>query len=130
MRSEVGGRRLESERRTDCARGPPHVGVYVGRGASRHRIIGGWRGSLPPPTPTSHPLSCLPRSAVRPTLARDPPPDGPMELTEYREYLRRADAAERVRDLHQIANEALLAHPGDPDAEAVERVCFDHAEAI
>ena len=53
-----------------------------------------------------------------------------MELTEYREYLRRADAAERVRDLHRIASEALAAHPGDPDADAVERVCFDHAEAI
>ena len=53
-----------------------------------------------------------------------------MELTEYREYLRRADAAESVRDLHRIANEALIAHPGDPDAEAIERACFDQAESI
>ena len=53
-----------------------------------------------------------------------------MELAEYREYLRRVEAADSVRDLHAIATQAQLAHPRDADAAAVERACFDRAEQL
>ena len=53
-----------------------------------------------------------------------------MELAEYREYLRRVEAADSVRDLHAIATEAQLAHPRDDDAAAVERACFERAELL
>lgn len=53
-----------------------------------------------------------------------------MELAEYREYMRRVDEADSVRDLHAIATEAQMAHPRDTDAAAVERACFDRAEQL
>ena len=53
-----------------------------------------------------------------------------MELAEYREYLRRVEAADSVRDLHAIATEAQLAHPRDAEAAAVERACFERAEQL
>ena len=53
-----------------------------------------------------------------------------MELAEYREYLRRVEAADSVRDLHTIATEAQLAHPRDTDAASVERACFERAEQL
>ena len=53
-----------------------------------------------------------------------------MELEAYREYLRRAEDARSVRELHQVAREVLMAYRNDPDAEAVERACWMHAERI
>ena len=53
-----------------------------------------------------------------------------MELTEYREYLRRIEEADSVRTLHRIATEAQLAHPRDTDAASVERACFARAESL
>src|SRR5918999_912797 len=53
-----------------------------------------------------------------------------MELEAYREYLRRAEDAGTVRELHQVAREAQLAYRNDPDAEAVERACWMHAERL
>ena len=53
-----------------------------------------------------------------------------MDLMEYREYLRRIDDAESVRELHRIATEAQLAHPRDRDSAAIERACFARAESL
>jgi hypothetical protein len=53
-----------------------------------------------------------------------------MELEAYREFLRRAEDAGSVRELHQIAREAQAAYRNDPDSEAVERACWMHAERI
>ena len=53
-----------------------------------------------------------------------------MELEVYREYLRRAENAGTVRELHQIAHEAQVVYRHDPDAEAVERACWMHAERL
>ena len=53
-----------------------------------------------------------------------------MELEAYREFLRRAEDAGSVRELHQIAREAQTAYRNDPDGEAVERACWMHAERI
>jgi hypothetical protein len=53
-----------------------------------------------------------------------------MELEAYREFLRRAEDAGSVRELHQIAREAQTAYRNDPDSEAVERACWMHAERI
>ena len=38
-----------------------------------------------------------------------------MELQVYQEYLRRAESADTVRELHQVALEVQTTHPGDPD---------------
>jgi hypothetical protein len=53
-----------------------------------------------------------------------------MELATYREYLRRAEDAESVRELHQIAHEVQALYRNDPDAEAVDRACWMHAERL
>ena len=53
-----------------------------------------------------------------------------MELEEYREYLRRAENAGSVRELHRIAHEVQAVYHRDPDAEAVERACWMHAERL
>lgn len=53
-----------------------------------------------------------------------------MELEAYREFLRRAEDAGTVRELHQVAREAQMAYRNDPDAEAVERACWMHAERL
>jgi hypothetical protein len=53
-----------------------------------------------------------------------------MELATYRDYLRRAEDAESVRELHRIANEVQTLYRNDPDAEAVDRACWMHAERL
>jgi len=53
-----------------------------------------------------------------------------MELEVYREYLRRAENAGSVRELHRIAHEVQAVYRHDPDAEAVERACWMHAERL
>lgn len=42
-------------------------------------------------------------------------------------YLARADAATSVRELHAAVRALHLAHPADPDADRVERACWDRA---
>ena len=53
-----------------------------------------------------------------------------MELEVYREYLRRAENAGSVRELHRIAHEVQVVYRHDPDAEAIERACWMHAERL
>jgi len=53
-----------------------------------------------------------------------------MELEVYREYLRRAENAGSVRELHQVAHEVQALYRHDPDAEAIERACWMHAERL
>ena len=42
-------------------------------------------------------------------------------------YLARAAAATSVRELHAAVRALHRAHPADPDADRVERACWDHA---
>jgi len=53
-----------------------------------------------------------------------------MDLAAYRDYLRRAENAESVRELHQIAHEMQTLYQDDPDADAVDRACWMHAERL
>ena len=53
-----------------------------------------------------------------------------MELQVYQEYLRRAESADTVRELHRVALEVQTTHPGDPDADLVDRACWMHAQRL
>ena len=53
-----------------------------------------------------------------------------MELQVYQEFLRRAESADTVRELHQVALEVQRTHPGDPDADLVDRACWMHAQRL
>ena len=53
-----------------------------------------------------------------------------MELEVYREYLRRAENAGSVRELHRIVHEVQSVYRNDPDGQAVERACWMHAERL
>jgi hypothetical protein len=50
-----------------------------------------------------------------------------MDDEVLRRYLRRADEATSVEQLHAIADEAGAAFPNDADAERVKDVCFAYA---
>jgi hypothetical protein len=42
-------------------------------------------------------------------------------------YLARADAATSVAELHATVRALRVAHPDDPDADRVERACWERA---
>jgi hypothetical protein len=42
-------------------------------------------------------------------------------------YLARADAAASVAELHATVRALRVAHPDDPDADRVERACWERA---
>jgi hypothetical protein len=45
-------------------------------------------------------------------------------------YLTRAAAATSVRELHATVRALHRAHPADPDAERVERACWDRVAGL
>ena len=53
-----------------------------------------------------------------------------MDHAAYSEYVRRAETAESVRDLHLIVQEVWRLHASDPQAEAVDRACWARAERL
>ena len=50
-----------------------------------------------------------------------------MDARAVRTFLARAAEATSVRDLHATVRALWRAHPDDPDAERVERACWDRA---
>ncbi|HKG94894.1 MAG TPA: hypothetical protein VKA84_23465 [Gemmatimonadaceae bacterium] len=53
-----------------------------------------------------------------------------MDHAAYQVYVRRAETAESVRDLHLIVQEVWRLHATDPQAEAIDRACWKRAEQI
>lgn len=53
-----------------------------------------------------------------------------MDHAAYQAYVRRAETAESVRDLHLIVQEVWRLHANDPQAEAIDRACWQRAEQI
>ena len=54
-------------------------------------------------------------------------PERPMDQQTYVAYITRAQQAESVRELHEIATEVRQAHPHDPDAARVADLCQMYA---
>jgi hypothetical protein len=50
-----------------------------------------------------------------------------MDARAVATFLARAAEATSVRDLHATVRALRRAHPADPDAERVERACWDRA---
>lgn len=53
-----------------------------------------------------------------------------MDARTIDQYLARAAAATTVRDLHATVRTVHRAHPADPDADRIERACWERAIAL
>ena len=53
-----------------------------------------------------------------------------MDLAEYEEYLRRADSAESVKELHRITSQARQSHPRDPHVDLIDQRCWERAQRL